>query len=951
VRSAREAVVGQAPDPDDAGRRFDHLAGLGVVPATPTDDEIQLLGVACGRAPYLAALLGRDPGRLGRVARDPFLRREKTRPIIAGELAAALAQRELRAGLRWYRGDEIVRLGAREFSRGHDVEIGRELSRLAEVCFDAAIAHHRAELVERWGEPVWTDDDGAERPLELAVIGMGKLGGEELNFSSDVDVIYMYSSDSGAAGDRSLHEVASEWCKRVTASIGEPTEDDFVFRVDLRLRPEGSRGPIANSLASAERYYESFGRPWERQAWLKARACAGSPALGEQTLTMLEPFVYPRAIGPRIIEDVAELNRKIKTELDVSNIDQGYDVKNGVGGIREIEFFVQALQLIHAGQRPSLRTRSTLATLDQLLFAGLVTDAEHRALVDAYRLLRHVEHARQLESGRQTQRLPADEASLQRLAVRLGHEDAAAFTAELARHTAEVARLFATLGDDDEGLPPEIGVLLDPDAPPDRVDAALAELGFRDVEQAASNLEYARRKPASPLSNAATGAAARVAPELLREISQSPDPDQALGFVVDLIGKRGSWSAVWRLFDDNRPVLRLVVSLMGTSAYLARTFVNHPELIDALLQAGRARPHRTTAELADAIEARLAAVEPGDHEAAWNQLAELKQTQVLRVGLADVAGELDPMIVCSELSNLADAVLQRSFALVADSMRDGHGEPGGALAVLGLGKLGSRELGYASDLDIIFVYEDGADATYMTRFAQRLVGALHTLHRAGRLYETDTRLRPEGSKGTLVSSVSGWRRYHEDSARMWERQALIKLRPVAGDAALGARVAELASETVYGAPRETVADIAAAIREMRNKIEAELGGPLDFKAGRGGLIDIEFAAQFLQLAHGHERPSLRVRATLPALEAAAREGVAAAEDCAVLVEGYRFLRALEHRVRIVHDRSEHRLPRDPSQLDMLAHRMRYPGGDALVAEYRRHAASVRAAYDRIIDAG
>jgi glutamate-ammonia-ligase adenylyltransferase len=978
------AIAEGAPDPADAVLRFERIADAARAAGRPLADitpaELHVLAVSCQRAPYLAALLARDPARLRRVAADPYLAREKPRGEQAAELAARIAadpaaaagdDDAFAAALRRYRADEIVRLGVREFGLGTDIEVGRELARLAEVAFDAAIAHHAAALTARIGPPRWTDDAGRERDAELAVIGMGKLGGEELNFASDVDVIYLYSSDAGRAGDRTLHEYFTELCRRVTAAVGDVTDEGVVFRVDLRLRPEGSRGPIANSLPSAERYYEAWGRPWERQAWLKARPCAGSLALGAEAVRALEPFVHPRAASPRVIDDVAELNRRIKAELDASGVDSGFDVKNGVGGIREIEFFVQALQLIHAGRQPALRARSTLAALDQLVFAGIIAAAEQRTLATAYRFLRHVEHVLQLEGGRQTQRLPTDRARLAALARRLDLADAAALADALRAHTAEVARLFATLGDGgDAAVTPEIALLLAADAPPERVRAALAALGFRDPEQAARDLEDARRRPSSPLGPTATGAAARIAPELLVEVAASPDPDQALRYLVDLIARRGSWSAVWQLFDDNRQVMRLIASLFGTSAYLARTFASHPELIDVLLGAGRARDRVSVAELRAAAAERFAGLDADDEEARWNALAELKATETLRIGLADIAGSLDAEQVSQELSALAEATLKEAVAIVSASLRARHGWPRDdvsapvELALLALGKLGGRELGYASDLDILFVYSaDGASdgprplptVEYMTRLAQRLVGALHAMHPTGRLYETDTRLRPEGQKGLLVSSLAGWQSYHRDHARLWERQALIKLRPVAGDAALGDRVAALAADHVWGvAPgaggREDAAALARAVIEMRDKIERELAGGASFnvKTGRGGLIDVEFAAQYLQLAHGHAHPELRTPSTVAALAAAARAGVAEPRRCALLIDGWRFFRTLEHRLRIVHDRSEQRLPVDPAELDKLARRVRYPDAAALEAACRRWASDVRAAYEAIV---
>jgi glutamate-ammonia-ligase adenylyltransferase len=973
VTSVRDHILREAPDAADAERR---LARIDVDLARLSPDEIQILRLATQRAPYAATLIAREPARLGRVASDPYLRREKPGPRLAAELARRLEgtpedePHQFAALLRRVRSDELVRLGCREFGLGTQDEVGRELARLADVCFDAAIAFHDRALRARWGAPRYLDDDGIERDAELCVIGMGKLGGEELNFSSDVDVIYVYSSDEGHAGERTLHEYMGELCRRVTAAIGEVTELDVVFRVDLRLRPEGSRGPIANSLPSMERYYEAWGRPWERQAWLKARPCAGSRALGARVLATLEPFVFPRSTSPRIFEDVAELNTKIKAELDASGIDAGFDVKNGVGGIREIEFFAQALQLLHAGRRRELRTRSTLATLEQLLFAGIVSASEQRELTEAYRFLRHLEHARQLESGRQTQRLPTDPDALGLLARRLGFAELAAFARALAHHTERVTALFATLGLEEPELPAAVFALLAADEAPERALAALAELGFSDPPKALQNLEYARNKPASPLGPTARDAAARVAPRVLMAVASSPDPDQALAFLVDLISRRGSWSGLWRLFDENPTAMRMITSLMGSSAFLGRQFVNHPELIDDLLQAGRARTHRTAAELRAFADDQLRQIDADDEERQWSQLAELKLSQVLRIGLADIAGELEPESVCLELSHLADVVLQEGFAIVSRGMRERHGVPRSAttgepvgLAVLGLGKLGSRELGYASDLDIIFVYGDDGDSdgrrpldnvTYMTRLAQRLVGQLHAYHPNGRLYETDTRLRPEGSKGLLVSSIAGWRAYHEGAARLWERQALIKLRPVAGAAGVGHAVARLAAHHVFGQPPGDRAAIGAEIRDMRARIEREIAGAepeRDFKAGPGGMIDCEFAAQYLQLAHGHAHASLRVAATSEALRAAGAAGVADLGACELLAQGYRFLRRIEHRVRIVHDRSEHRLPSDPRELDRLARRCAHPNGGSLLDAYRQWTGDIRRAYLRVVQAG
>jgi glutamate-ammonia-ligase adenylyltransferase len=952
-----------APDPADAERRSARFAeaarAAGLDPDALGPDAARVLALACTRAPYLATLLARDPARLGRVVGEGFLHREKPAEAIAAEIRAACAGAAtpdaLAAALRTVRNDEMVRLGVRELEHGGGAEVGRQLARLAGACFDAAIAFHGAALAARFGPPL--EDDGGR--AELVVIGMGKLGGAELNFSSDVDVIYVYSSDAGAAGPLSLHEYFAKLCAAVTATLSEVTADDIVFRVDLRLRPEGSQGAIANSLAQLERYYETFGRPWERQAWLKAAPCAGDAlGLGAEVMETMRPFVYPRHTSPAVIDEVMDLNRRIKRELAPRGAAPGYDVKNGVGGIREIEFFVQALQLVHA-RNPSLRARGTLAALDQLLFAGLVKDDEHLALWRAYRWLRHVEHVLQLASGRQTQTVPAEPGPHALVARRLGYPSAAAFDADLARHTAAVARIFATLGDGDEPPRDDVAGLLAAHLAPDDEQAVLARLGFRDPAGAAAELARARRRPDSPLGPAATGALARVGPALVGEAAASADPDQALRYLVDLGARRAAAWSVWRLLDESPPHLRLLVSILGASEYLAKALVDRPELIDLLLAVGLTSPARTRAELELDCDNRLAvahASDAGDEELAWSALAEFKNGQILRVALADFAGRLDPLAVCAELTRVAEVCLDRALAMVARGLRARHGASSTTMAVLAMGKLGGGELGYASDLDVVFVF--GGDGTtagarpldnveYWTRAAQRLMTALHARTPRGRLYDVDARLRPSGSQGLLVSSLAAWRRYHESDARAWERQALTKLRPVAGDAALGAQAAGIAADCVWsGTPDRTA--VARGVREMRDRIERELGAPGDLKAGVGGVVDVEFAAQALALAYGHDHAALRIPATVGVLAAAAAAGVADADDCALLSEGYRFLRLVEHRLRIVHDRAVHRLPDDAVELERLARRAGFPDGPSLTARTARWRDDIRAAADRIL---
>ncbi len=956
-----------APDEGDALRRaerlFEAAAQMGLDLHSLDDAARQVATLACQGAPYLATLLTRDPHRLVRVARDPYLRMEKPRAALVEEVAQVVAGTTtaagLRAALRVVRADELVRLGFREIELGLDTEVGRELARLADACFDAAIAFHDAELRARYGAPRYTDDDGVERDAVLSVIGMGKLGGEELNFSSDVDVIYVYSSDQGEVGQLSLHEYFAKLCTQITSAMSEVTEGDTVFRVDLRLRPEGAKGAIANSLAQMERYYETFGRPWERQAWIKARACAGDPALGAEVMATLRPFVFPRIISATVIDDVRDLNRRIKRELvrprRGKDEQVGFDLKNGEGGIREIEFFVQALQLIHAGKRSQLRHRGTLAALDALLFAGLVTDDEHLALWHAYRWLRHAEHVLQLEAGLQTQTVPEDDDARLRVARRLGYASDVAFAIDLVKHTGNVSRLFLTLGEPDDESE-DVTAILRGELTEDEETAALTRLGFHDVTAARAELARARRNAGSPLSPGATDRTARLGGALLNEIAMSADPDQALRFLGDLISRRGAAWSVWRLLDENPAIVRLLGSLFGASAYLARTLIDTPELIDLLVELGVTPPARTALQIAAELDAKVAAVDREDPEAVWSAVAEVKAGHVLRVGLADFAGALDALEVCRELTAIAEACLRKALAITEAQLTARYGPPpaGARIAVLALGKLGGRELGYAADLDVVFVYtgsdDDGDAVEWFTRCAQRLLGALRQRTARGRLYEVDTRLRPSGSQGLLVTSLAGWRRYHQEDARLWERQALTKLRAVAGDPALGAEVERVAAETVYGAPLEWPRAVADEILKMRDKIERELGAVDDLKTGAGGVMDVEFAAQYLQLVHGYAHPELRTTGTEVALRAAASLGIAPPREIELLDQGYRFLRKIEHRLRVVNDQPIHRLPEARDELDKLARRSGFPDGAVLLEHVERWQHDIRGAYKRVLGA-
>jgi glutamate-ammonia-ligase adenylyltransferase len=996
------AQVVSGPDPEGAPARLAHFfeaasAAGGLEVYVPDEMAERLLCVLLGQSPALGRTLIQEPAWLTALARDPYLEREKPGALMRTEAENAIARAgELSAGLRRYCRREMLRLGARELGWGAAEEVGRELAHLAEACLDAALASLWPALEARLGVP--RREDG-ER-CRFVVFGLGKLGGEELNFSSDIDLLYVYETDAGqvewpsAAGPAcSLHEWFTALATRLGRAIEEMTAEGSCFRVDLRLRPEGTRGPLVNALPALERYYETWGRAWERQAWIKARPVTGDRTLGDEVLRMLGPFVWPRssfAGGPVAVAAVREMVRLLRQARAASAGDD--DVKLGRGGIREVEFLVQALQLIHGGQKPALRERGTLRALDQLLFAGLVSDQEHRVLGDAYLVLRRVEHRVQLEELRQTHTLPREPQRRALLARRLGHATAAMLDQWLGAQRQAVAEIFATLNEEDAAVRAETGrssparqaavdALLDPECAPERRAGALRTLGFRQIDASLDEMELLLGKPRSPFAASARDAARRTAADLLGEIASCPDPDLALRRMVDLVARGGAAASVWRLVEAHPPVGRLLVSLFGTSDFLAKRFLAHPDLVEPLLaspriiswpwQRGDLAGPRAAHERA--LAERLAALPAeAEDELRLEAVRRYRNEELLRIGLADIAGELEVEEVSAELSLLAEVCLGATFRVVTPAVNRRAGldpEQAPALAVIGLGKLGSGEMSYSSDLDLLFVF-DAEVATgrfepfeFHSRLAQRLIRGLEVYLREGRLYEVDTRLRPSGQKGALVSSLLGFRQYHQGAAALWERQALIRARAVAGDAALGQAVEAIMAGVVWARdPTDPMdpAQVALEIGRLRTRMERELAqeaperGRYHIKAGRGGLVDVEFLVQYLQLVEGPGRQALRVRAIRPALDALRAAGLLTPGEHEALVGAYLFLRRLENRLRIVHDRSIAELPgAAPEELDKLARRLGYRGaacGARLLDEYRDHTARVRIIYQKYLPA-
>jgi glutamate-ammonia-ligase adenylyltransferase len=983
------ALAERWPAPRESLLNLRRVVEAGPPALTSMEDRAaQALAAVLSSGPELGRLVARRPHRLEHLL-APDLGRPWSRAELEQDLDRALPRatqdrltdEAFAESLARFRNNHYVRLAACEFLGRPLEQVGLELANLADLCLDRAIAFACAGLARAVGEPLVRDASG-ERPARLAAVAMGKHGAQELNFCSDIDVVFVYTSDEGQAGALTLHEFFARVCQQVTRILSEPNAEGIVFRVDLRLRPEGSRGPICNALAGAERYYETWGGPYDRLAWLKARAAAGDRELGEQMIRILRPFVFPRSTRPEVVDQIQQLYRRLGSGTQAGA--EGWNVKLGGGGIRQVEFFVQALQLLHAGKQEALQERATLRALDKLLFLGLITEHEQRQLAEAYALWRQIEHRVQLYDGRQTHLLPRGP-QRERVARHLGREPDV-FAAELDARRGQVQAIYATLDSAQQGpaegggpSPLEVpsGVdlapLLDRDLPREQAVQLLGRAGFGQAERAAEQLELLASKPWGPLGHAPRGAG-RLALPLLAELARSPDPDASLHHTVELTLRFGPYAGLWEMLDRNRSTLRLLMSLFGSSDHLARLFINHPELVDQLLAAGRVHTRKSAAVMQRELEQKLEG--SADTEDRLNRVRRFRNEEVLRIGLHDIAGDLEPEDLFAQLSDLAQVIVGQVYPVVLGDAQGRYGTPRhadgapAAMTIIGLGKLGARELTYASDLDLIFVYSDGGmtdgvaqrsvdNGEFFARVAQRLIGALSAALEEGRLYEVDSRLRPSGNQGTLVSSRPAFEAYHHSAGQLWERQVLVKARTVAGDLELGRALERWIEPFVYESPIDPE-QLRQELDRHRTRQEKELaeenGDFYNLKLGRGGLLDVDFVVQYHQLCHGGRFPSVRRRGTPEALASLGEEGLIDPQTTAALLRSYRFLRRIENRLRIVRDRSAERLPKSARGLEVMARRLGYrqqatltPGAQ-LLAEYQEITESTRGIYERIFRA-
>lgn len=847
-------------------------------------------------------------------------------------------------GLRRFRNRQMLRLAAIEL-RDNDVRrSAAELAELASAVVQAALSHHLPILEASYGV--------LDPPCAHTVIGMGKLGGGELNFSSDIDLIYLYAHDEGGSvkdGETTLtnHEFFVKLFERVTQSVGRITEEGFVFRVDLDLRPEGRTGPLANSLGSAERYYQTWGRTWERFAWTRARPIAGDPELGEQVKEMMRPFVYRRSLDISAIQNMvdmkAELNRQHKSPFAKNRTT---DIKLDKGGIREIEFFVQALLMLHGGRDPSLRQVNTLIGLSALEARGHISAKIREQLANAYLFLRKVEHRVQIVEEQQVHHLPSSLEAQLGLARSLGFDSADALTAALQSEMEGVSRLFSGLlsrAEEREEPPREVLALLDPEEPEAAKLDCLVEAGCLHPHASLASLKSCQRIQRGPWHPRASAEHRRIAEHLLAECLQSPSSDRALRHLPELgrvMAVHGQY-----LSDLKRPTLRRgVARLLGASELLARILVSSPSLLSRVLSSGR--PPSLEA-LRSGLSGRFA--EEDDVEQALIALRVIKQEEILHTALAELSGQLTDAEIAERLTELAEVLLGACLRLAEIDIEGRYGkpeDPNAALVVLAGGTLGAYEMDYLGDVDLslIFVGEGQSSGgsreavslpEYYTRLAQRFLSFLSMRTPFGDLYQADVRLRPSGSQGALVVELANFRAYHRKQAALWERQALLRTRPILGEPSLLAKVEAAIEEAAYLRP--VPEDAFEQVQKMRNRIALERASDrthrqgerlVDLKLGQGGLIEAEFVTQVLQITRGAEARELRHTATRRALKAAGALQLLDSGEAERVISAHTRLGRIKRWVRVIHDRMMDRVDLADADFRSLALAVGYQGPEA-----------------------
>ncbi len=854
----------------------------------PADRDLQgQLDRALVFSDFITESLIRDPLLLDHLWRSGTGQHPTAPGASASRLMAGLEGTEgiddLAGRLRRFRRREMVRIAWRDLNGLADLAATTsDLSDLADACLNQALAWLYAAQCGERGTPVSTDGT----PMELVVLALGKLGARELNFSSDVDLIFAFPGSSHPRdGEPEVDPEGffARLCRRLIQVIGQPTTEGLVFRVDLRLRPFGDNGPLVLSFDAMEHYYQDQGRDWERYAWIKARAVAGDERAGQVLLKRLHPFVYRRYLDFGAFESLRAMKHMITQEVARRGMQQ--NIKLGRGGIREIEFFGQIFQLIRGGVSPELQKRPIREVLAALAGEGHIPEAVHRELDAAYVFLRTAEHRLQEAADQQTHELPSDPFGQARLAASMGFDSHESFRAALDRHRDTVHGHFQLLLEspdvDRSGRHPDDGIshIWHQKMDPTEASAVLAQMGYHPPAEALQLLNDLHDDSATrALSSTGRQRLDRLIPLVVAEAGRADQPLTALRRLVDLIRAVERRTSYLALLLEYPAALAHLVKLADASPWIASLLAQHPVLLDELLDP-RTLYRPPSREMLEAeIKRRLDRAPGEDLEAQIETLCIFKQINVLRVAAADVSGRMPLMRVSDYLSDIAEVAINAVVDLTWRHLVERHGRPECRLegvscergfGVVAYGKLGGLELGYGSDLDLVFLHagvdgqtHDGPqpidNAQFFNRLGQRVIHLLTSHTRAGRVYEIDMRLRPSGISGVLVQHVEAFRDYQLNHAWTWEHQALIKARPVSGEHLITSRFEAIRAEVL--SRQRPRAKLHADVADMRARMRADqhrlAPGLFDLKQDPGGIVDIEFLVQYLVLRHAHRYPEL-----------------------------------------------------------------------------------------------
>jgi len=866
-----------------------------------------------GNSPYLTQSVLREPHIFRNIImRGPDQVFEDIAAGARANLSGEIGTDRLMAGLRVAKRQVALTVAVADIADFWDLgQVTGALSRFADLALDLAVEAVLRQMASA-GRITLADPDQPCRNAGFTVLGMGKLGALELNYSSDIDIIVLYDPDGMGAPDRdALREACIRGTRQLIQLLEQRTADGYVFRMDLRLRPDPGATPPAVALPAALSYYESMGQNWERAAMVKARPVAGDLALGDEFLEMTRPFMWRKNLDFAAIQDIHSIKRQIAAHRGGTTIAvEGHDVKVGRGGIREIELYTQTQQLIWGGRQPSLRQRGTLAALKELTALDHVQPDAAEELATAYDYLRRVEHRLQMIEDQQTQTIPNSAEGVDHLAAFMAHPDTQTFRSTLIGIMQSVDRRFAALFADERPLGGDRAlVFTGTDDHPDTVET-LQEMGFEDAARVSALIRawHAARYRATR-SERSRQILTELMPSLLGAFARTIKPDEALVRFDRFLGGLPSGVQLFSLFHANPPLLDLVAEIMGNAPRMAQWLSRKPSLLEAVLTEPLTEtwtdPAALRAELDDALKLAV------DYQDCLDITRRWVGDHKFRIGLQVLHGRFEIAAVEGWLSHVADTAIavlvqetERGFAAV-------HGRIEGAgLTVLAFGKLGGRELLPESDLDLVFLYQRGpgedqsdgdkplVSSVYYNRLVQRIITALTTLTPEGALYEVDTRLRPSGNAGPVAVPLDGFLNYYENDAWTWEHMALTRARTVCGPQAMRQEIENIV-RTVLEHERDHDT-LYVDIANMRRRIEKEHPGtnPWAIKHRRGGLFDLDFIAQTLTLEHSHDHPGLAATSTRATLESLAAAGILDSETSGALQNALRFWHRLQAFLRL-----------------------------------------------------